>query len=120
MFDRELPRFVERCGARAVNVFRTVPPRARRKAAAHAGSGAQNGAGNGAAHGGGAQGAASANDAEPFRLCLNETPLPATLGRGWSWTRDRRAAPVGVGGGPRLRLLDEQPVKVSYLCTFSS
>ena len=28
MFDRELPRFVERCGARAVNVFRTVPPRA--------------------------------------------------------------------------------------------
>ena len=126
VFDRELPRFVERCGASIINVFRTVPPRSRRrKTAAPAGNGAGSSAGGagGAAHGagsGGAHGAARANDAEPFRLCLNESPLPATLGRGWSWTRDRRAAPVGVGGGPRLRLLDEQPVTVSYLCTFSS
>ena len=105
MFDRELPRFVERCGASIINVFRTAPPRSRRrKTAAPAGNGV----------------AAAGAGPEPFRLCLNESPLPATLGRGWSWTRDRRAAPVGVGGGPRLRLLNEQPVTVSYLCTFSS
>ncbi len=98
LFDRELPRFLERCGAATVNLFRTVAVAPRRAAA----------------------NVAAAARPEPFRMYVNESPLPVTLGSGWTWAADRRARPVGVGGGPRLRLLDEQPLSVRYLCTFSS
>ena len=115
-FDEDLPRFVERSGAHYVNLFRSVPA--------------------GRAAGAAANAAASKRDRrreparreprdEPaaYRMSLNEAPLPTCAGGRWLLARDRRApapAPVAAVAGPRPGLREEQPLKVSYLCTSSS
>ena len=90
MFDEDLARFVERSGAQYINVFRSVP------------------AGR------------TDEDAAPYRMSLGEAPLPTCVGGGWLLARERRMPAAEPVAGPRPGLREEQPLKVSYLCTFSS
>ena len=91
VFDEDLPRFVERSGAQYVNVFRSVPVGRKDDAAA-----------------------------APYRMSLGETPLPTCVGGGWLLARERCPPVSDPVAGPRPGLREEQPLKVSYLCTFSS
>ena len=91
VFDEDLARFVERSGARYVNVFRSVPA-----------------------------GRTSEDAADAYRMSLCEAPLPTCVGGGWLLARERRAPAAELVTGPRPGLREEQPLKVSYLCTSSS
>ena len=91
VFDEDLPRFVERSGAQYVNVFRSVPV-----------------------------GRKDDDAAAPYRMSLGEAPLPTCVGGGWLLARERRLPVTDAVAGPRPGLREEQPLKVSYLCTFSS
>ena len=97
-FDEDLARFVERSGAQYVNVFRSVPAAASKAAAERSGD----------------------DTAEPYRMSISETPLPTCVGGGWLLARERRRSAGEAVAGPRPGLRVEQPLKVSYLCTFSS
>ena len=91
VFDQDLPRFVERSGAQYANVFRSVPVERKDDDAA-----------------------------APYRMSLGEAPLPTCVGGGWLLARERRPPVSDPVAGPRPGLREEQPLKVSYLCTFSS
>ena len=91
VFDEDLARFVERSGAQYINVFRSVPARR-----------------------------TDADAAAPYRMSLFEAPLPTCVGGGWLLARERRMPAAAPVAGPRPGLRAEQPLKVSYLCTFSS
>ena len=98
-FDEELPRFVERSGAHYVNLFRTVPARRAPEEAA---------------------GEPAAPAAPAYRLSLGEAPLPTCVGGRWLLARERGAPGAPADVGPRPGLREQQPLKVSYLCTSSS
>ena len=89
---------MERSGAQYVNVFRSVPAAASKAAAEHSGD----------------------DTAEPYRMSISETPLPTCVGGGWLLARERRAPAAELAIGPRPGLREQQPLKVSYLCTSSS
>ena len=91
VFDQDLPRFVERCGAHYINVFRTVP-----------------------------EGSGAAEPADTYRMSLNEAPLPTCVGGGWIVAAERGLRATAVATGPQPGLREDQPIKVSYLCTSSS
>ena len=91
VFDEDLARFVERSGAQYINVFRSVPARR-----------------------------TDADAAAPYRMSLFEAPLPTCVGGDWLLARERRTPAAAPVAGPRPGLRAEQPLKVSYLCTFSS
>ena len=91
VFDEDLARFVERSGAQYINVFRSVPARR-----------------------------TDADAADPYRMSLFEAPLPTCVGGDWLLARERRMPAAAPVAGPRPGLRAEQPLKVSYLCTFSS
>ena len=100
VFDEDLARFVERSGAQYVNVFRSVPAATSRAAAAARRAG---------------------EDApDPYRMGLCDTPLPTCAGGGWLLARERRTPPSAPVAGRQPGLREEQPLKVSYLCTSSS
>ena len=91
VFDEDLPRFVERNGAQYVNVFRSVPV-----------------------------GRKDDDATDPYRMSLSEAPLPTCVGGGWLLARERCLPAGDPVAGPRPGLREEQPLKVSYLCTSSS
>ena len=53
-------------------------------------------------------------------MSISETPLPTCVGGGWLLARERRAPAAELAIGPRPGLREQQPLKVSYLCTSSS
>ena len=99
VFDEDLARFVERSGAQYINLFRSVPAAASKAAVA---------------------GRTDEDAAAPYRMSLSEAPLPTSAGGGWLLARERRMPAGESVAGPRPGLRQEQPLKVSYLCTFSS
>ena len=94
VFDEDLPRFVERSGARYVNVFRSIPAAASK--------------------------AAAPDEPAPYRMSVCDTPLPTSAGGGWLLARERRVRVPQAVAGRQPGMREEQPLKVSYLCTFSS
>ena len=91
VFDEDLPRFVERSGAQYVNVFRTIPA-----------------------------GRADGDEPDPYRMSVCDTPLPTCAGGGWLLARERRMQVSAAVAGRQPGMREEQPLKVSYLCTSSS
>ena len=91
VFDEDLPRFVERSGAQYVNVFRTVPV-----------------------------GQAGEDEPDPYRMSVCDTPLPTCAGGGWLLARERRVRASAAVAGRQPGMREQQPLKVSYLCTSSS
>ncbi|MDE0025528.1 MAG: DUF58 domain-containing protein, partial [Spirochaetaceae bacterium] len=91
VFDEDLPRFVERSGAQYVNVFRTVPA-----------------------------GRTGDDEPDPYRMSVCDTPLPTAAGGGWLLAREPRVRIPQAVAGRQPGMREEQPLKVSYLCTSSS
>ena len=91
VFDEDLPRFVERSGAQYVNVFRTVPA-----------------------------GRTGDDEPDPYRMSVCDTPLPTSAGGGWLLAREPRVHVPQAVAGRQPGMREEQPLKVSYLCTSSS
>ena len=91
VFDEDLPRFVERSGAQYVNVFRSVPA-----------------------------GHTDEDEPDPYRMSVCDTPLPTCVGGGWLLARERRVPVSQAVAGRQPGMREQQPLKVSYLCTSSS